>query len=253
MYIPLPEQNGRFANRFMIYCCSQAESYFPISVLFDDESDYKTDSAYIVAALPLTAETLMQCLVAAISSTWPQCFSAPLVRHVYWWNGIRPVTRQCMKKLLSHNRCVVLVPGGVQECLFMQKDSETAFLKNRKGFIRLAMQTGAAVVPCFAFGQGGTYSWWRPGPPLLSESFVQAMSRRIGFVPLMLAGRWGSHIPHKSRMTVALGKPIAVPHLDSPPDELLQQYLDKFIQAMQELFDKHKATAGYPDYKLHIM
>lgn len=66
----------------------------------------------------------------------------------------------------------------------MQKDSETAFLKNRKGFIRLAMQTGAAVVPCFAFGQGGTYSWWRPGPPLLSEAFVQAMSRRMGELDL---------------------------------------------------------------------
>jgi 2-acylglycerol O-acyltransferase 2 len=62
----------------------------------------------------------------------------------------------------------------------MQKDSETAFLKKRKGFIRIAMQCGSAVVPCFAFGQGGTYSWYRPGPPLLSDSFVQAMSRRIG-------------------------------------------------------------------------
>jgi hypothetical protein len=43
-----------------------------------------------------------------------------------------------------------------------------------------------------------------------------------GFVPLLLAGRWGSHIPHKSRMTVVLGKPIAVPHLDSPPEELVR-------------------------------
>jgi 2-acylglycerol O-acyltransferase 2 len=62
----------------------------------------------------------------------------------------------------------------------MQKDSETAFLKKRKGFIRVAMQCGSPIVPCFAFGQGGTYSWYRPGPPLLSEGFVQAMSRRMG-------------------------------------------------------------------------
>lgn len=62
----------------------------------------------------------------------------------------------------------------------MQHGQETAFLQNRRGFIRLAMQTGAHVVPCFAFGQTGTFSWFRPGPPLVSDASVQALSRRIG-------------------------------------------------------------------------
>lgn len=62
----------------------------------------------------------------------------------------------------------------------MQKGSETAFLKKRKGFIRIAMQNGSAVVPCFAFGQSGVYHWFRPGPPFVSDAFVQAVSRRIG-------------------------------------------------------------------------
>jgi hypothetical protein len=62
----------------------------------------------------------------------------------------------------------------------MQHGQETAFLQRRRGFIRLAMQTGAHVVPCFAFGQTGTFSWFRPGPPLVSDASVQALSRRIG-------------------------------------------------------------------------
>jgi len=62
----------------------------------------------------------------------------------------------------------------------MQPGCETVFLQKRKGFIRLAMQTGSAVVPCFAFGQTDTYKWYRPGPPLVSDSAVQALSRRIG-------------------------------------------------------------------------
>jgi 2-acylglycerol O-acyltransferase 2 len=64
--------------------------------------------------------------------------------------------------------------------LFMQHGRETVFLRKRKGFIRLAMQTGSHVVPCFAFGQTATYSWFRPGPPLVSDSAVQAFSRQIG-------------------------------------------------------------------------
>lgn len=62
----------------------------------------------------------------------------------------------------------------------MEHGQETAFLQNRRGFIRLAMQTGAHVVPCFAFGQTGTFSWFRPGPPLVSDASVQALSRRLG-------------------------------------------------------------------------
>jgi hypothetical protein len=38
----------------------------------------------------------------------------PLVRHLYWWWGIRPITRHEMRRLLGRNKCVVLVPGGVQ-------------------------------------------------------------------------------------------------------------------------------------------
>jgi 2-acylglycerol O-acyltransferase 2 len=62
----------------------------------------------------------------------------------------------------------------------MQHGRETVFLRKRKGFIRLAMQTGSHVVPCFAFGQTATYSWFRPGPPVVSDSAVQAFSRQIG-------------------------------------------------------------------------
>ena len=62
----------------------------------------------------------------------------------------------------------------------MQPGCETVFLQKRKGFIRLAMQAGSAVVPCFAFGQTATYKWCRPGPPWVSDAAVQALSRRIG-------------------------------------------------------------------------
>ncbi len=43
--------------------------------------------------------------------------------------------------------CCSLCPGGVQECLHMQHDgSETAYLKRRHGFVKLAMAAGVPLV-----------------------------------------------------------------------------------------------------------
>jgi hypothetical protein len=46
-----------------------------------------------------------------------QCFQIPFVRHLYWWIGIRPITRHWIRRLLHKGLNVVLVPGGVQVCV----------------------------------------------------------------------------------------------------------------------------------------
>ena len=54
----------------------------------------------------------------------------PLVRHLYYWWGFRPITKRCMRHLLAAGRSVVLVPGGVQECLVMEHEGvEVAYLR----------------------------------------------------------------------------------------------------------------------------
>ncbi|GFH33519.1 diacylglycerol acyltransferase, partial [Haematococcus lacustris] len=71
------------------------------------------------------------------------CFAVPFVRQLWWWLGLRPVSRQLMAGLLAAGKAVVLNPGGIQECMGMQHGSETVFLRKRHGFVRLAIQQGA--------------------------------------------------------------------------------------------------------------
>ena len=113
-------------------------------------------------------------------------FLVPIVRHVVTWLGLAPANRASFRRLLAGGGTVLLVPGGVQECLVLQHGEEVVFLKQRLGFVKLAMEEGAALVPCFCFGQTGAYRWWKPSGPL-----YERFSRAVGFAPILFWGRYG--------------------------------------------------------------
>ncbi len=43
-----------------------------------------------------------------------------------------------------------------------------------------------------------------------------------------------------------------MPRVDSPPPEQVEEYLQKFIAAMQGIFEGYKAECGYPTLKLIV-
>ena len=108
-------------------------------------------------------------------------------------------------------------------------------------------------MPVFAFGQTQTYSFLKPGPPLLPASWVAAFARKIGFMPLIVWGEGFSPLPHRVPVYMAVGAAIELPHMPDPPKEEVQRHLTRFIDAMHSLFERHKAAAGHPDLELRIL
>lgn len=111
-------------------------------------------SRYIVPPLHCSID------VCAYHTLMPlQALYMPATRHFWWWLGVRPIDKANIHKLLDSNNSVVLVPGGNTECRMMKHGQETLYLRKRLGFVRLAMNHGAPLVPAFAFGQTDTYSY----------------------------------------------------------------------------------------------
>ena len=52
-----------------------------------------------------------------------------------------------------NNGVTCLVVGGAQESLCGNESTVELTLLNRKGFVKLALETGAHLLPCFAFGE----------------------------------------------------------------------------------------------------
>ena len=56
-----------------------------------------------------------------------QAFYLPATKHLWWWLGIRSISKASFKQLLQQGNSVVLVPGGVSECMIMETGMHSSF------------------------------------------------------------------------------------------------------------------------------
>jgi hypothetical protein len=170
------------------------------------------------------------------------------------------VDAKTFRSKLERSESLGFIPGGVQEILMMdpmQPNDILMYLKNRKGFIKIALQYGSPVVPVFIFNLDGSYNWWFPR----GNKFIAKISRIVGFVPLLFTGRFGIpfFIPKPRKLHLVCGRPIDIPLMSSVSanEEDIQLCIDKyhaiFCTEMIALYDRHKVAAGYEFRKLVLV
>ncbi|NWV12759.1 DGAT2 acyltransferase, partial [Ptilonorhynchus violaceus] len=170
--------------------------------------------------------------------------------------GICPVNRDSIDYILSKNgsgNAIIIVVGGAAESLNCTPGKNSVTLKNRKGFVKLALQHGADLVPVYSFGENEVYkqvifeegSWGR---------WVQKkFQKHIGFAPCIFHGRglfssntWGL-LPYSKPITTVVGEPITIPKIDNPSQKEVDFYHSIYVDSLIKLFDKYKSKFGLPE------
>ncbi|CAO2613707.1 Diacylglycerol O-acyltransferase 2 [Lemmus lemmus] len=183
-------------------------------------------------------------------------FRAPFLRDYIMSAGICPVNRDTIDYLLSKNgsgNAIIIVVGGAAESLSSMPGKNAVTLRNRKGFVKLALRHGADLVPTYSFGENEVYkqvifeegSWGR---------WVQKKFQKyIGFAPCIFHGRglfssdtWGL-VPYSKPITTVVGEPITVPKLEYPTQKDIDTYHAMYMEALVKLFDNHKTKFGLPE------
>ncbi|KAK9814027.1 hypothetical protein WJX73_009556 [Symbiochloris irregularis] len=183
------------------------------------------------------------------------CFYTPVVRDFCSWCGVRQVARKSFVKALRERGSVLLVPGGQAELvhtwrLFGRK--ELVVHCRHKGFIKVAAEEGAALVPIAVLGEVSTLRNLIDAPWLQHWSY-----KRLGFpVPYLLVGRWGfTPFPRPTCLRFIVGQPIPMPPEACVDGQVNHDIVDKlhkqYFDQVEALFRKHMPTfPGYENLQL---
>lgn len=174
-------------------------------------------------------------------------FKIPFIRDLWLWTSCVDASKPVAANVLRHHLSVLVYPGGEAEQIRTEYGKENIHLKSRKGFVRLAMEEGAHLVPIYVFGETSlykTYSWgmrWR-----------MWVSKRFRVAVVLFMGRFLA-APYAVPLTAVVGEPIIpVTKTDNPSAEAVDALHERYVAALSALFEKHKAAHGYADRTLHI-
>ena len=180
-------------------------------------------------------------------------FHVPLYREYALKMGLQSVSKESIMNNLSRGgsngegmgRAVTIVVGGARESLDAVPYSLRLVLRRRKGFVKLAIRTGADLVPVLAFGENELYDQVQPEQhPLIHKA--QLLAKKIlGFtVPLFHARGVFNYdvgmMPYRRPLNIVVGHPIKVNQSSEPQASYVDELHDVYVKELERIWEEWK-------------
>jgi len=172
-------------------------------------------------------------------------FWVPVIKEFCSWGNAFPCDREHIENNLKAGTPIVIYPGGINEIPWANylreeqyqlkegEDERYYVYKKRMGFIRVAMNTGVDVVPCWVDGENDLY-----GPVCHPLHRIQKWcynTFRYPWPVISFGWRWVPFLPKRKKVTVWVGDPIP-----TTADGDLVEYHKQYHESLQRLIDEVK-------------
>ncbi|KAJ0426686.1 hypothetical protein BJY00DRAFT_320353 [Aspergillus carlsbadensis] len=180
-----------------------------------------------------------------------QMFTTPLLREYLFYRGQSGVSRDsCIQHLTrggydlrGMGKAITISVGGSREYRIARPGTMGIVIKIRKGFIRLAVETGAELVPVLVFGENDLFA------PIDITSFsikgliAWAWEKAVGHKVAFSLGRFNIFCPYRRPLHVVVGRPIEVKQQRFDIDEAyLDELQGKYVDELKAIWANWRDT-----------
>ncbi|CAM9359214.1 unnamed protein product, partial [Ectocarpus fasciculatus] len=172
------------------------------------------------------------------------CFVLPVFRDLILAAGVTDCSRFAVERWIEKKWTVCVFPGGTREALYSNPEEEVLDLTRKRGFIELALKHGVPLVPCYTFNEVDHFSqvsYWD-----IKEYYPFLMCIRTHFqylfgimLPFMKNVLPRPAVSSKGGHVTVVGKPLRLPHVLQPSEAEIQDGMNLYIQALQDLYDHY--------------
>ncbi|XP_045414829.1 2-acylglycerol O-acyltransferase 1 isoform X4 [Lemur catta] len=190
----------------------------------------------------------------------PFCFGCPLFREYLMSVGAVSVSKKSVSYVLSKEgggNISVIVLGGAEESLEAHPGKFTLFIRQRKGFIKIALTHGAYLVPVFSFGENELFKQVNNPEGSWLRTVQEKLQKIMGFtLPLFHARGVFQYsfglMPYRIPIHTVVGRPIPVHQTQHPTLEQIDELHQTYMEELRKLFEEHKGKYGIPEHKTLI-
>ena len=156
-------------------------------------------------------------------------------------------------------RAITIVVGGARESLDAHPFSLRLVLKRRKGFVKMALRTGADLVPVLAFGENDLYDQFGAESHPEIHKFQLLVKKLLGFtIPLFHARGVFNYdvglMPYRRPLNIVVGRPVKVTQNPKPEQDEIDRVHEEYVQELERIWDLWKGDfAPHREEELQIL
>ncbi|XP_069690869.1 2-acylglycerol O-acyltransferase 1-like isoform X1 [Periplaneta americana] len=239
--------------------------YFPVRLVKTAELD--PTMSYMFCSFPhgmLALGTFISFGTNAtkVNEAFPnhKCYMATLAYHFKLFYirelghalGLCTASPKAISNVLSKPKTLtVIAVGGASEAFYSRPGQYTIFLKQRKGFVKLALKHGTPLVPVISFGETNIYAQVDFPEGSRFRRFQEFIRKKTTVAPILAYGN--GPLPYRREMIVVVGKPLPMEKILNPTQEQIDDLHQKFITELTALFEEKKKLYLANHENIHLI